>query len=294
MLIELPNLSYGRLDGLRLLSICTSTAKASVFAASFNDVGQLALGSLVFQDHGRESASMIFRLIDQALKQASLADFDLLTFDRGPGAFTGVRIGCGVAQGLGFGKSIPVVGVNALAAFAMQIARSKALVNRDSANESSLCGVAIDARMGEVYCAAYKYSSTKGLEQTTVLAPTVCRAEQAALLFESVLCNHVEAQMLVGGNGFSPEGLHQSLFEWALNRSSAVEIDSSVELDAGNIAFFAVATVKAQLRQSGSKESCEAILKDIYPAALAAPEYVRNNVALDKVQQAQLRLERSR
>jgi tRNA threonylcarbamoyladenosine biosynthesis protein TsaB len=294
MLIEHPNSSYRRLDGLRLLSICTSTAKASVFASSFNDIGQLTAGSLVFQDHGRESASMIFRLIDQALEQANLAEFDLLTFDKGPGAFTGVRIGCGVAQGLGFGKSIPVIGVNALAAQAMQIARSKALANHDLAAEGQLCGIAIDARMGEVYCAVYQVKLAQAQEQITVLAPTVCSAEQAALLFDHVLGNHVETQMSVGGNGFSQQGLHQSLFEWASNRSSAVEIDHFVDLDAEKIAFLAVATVQAKLRQSGSSESCQAMLKDNYPASLAAPEYVRNNVALDKSQQAQLRLERAR
>jgi tRNA threonylcarbamoyl adenosine modification protein YeaZ len=237
---------------------------------------------------------MIFRLIDLALEQANLADFDLLAYDKGPGAFTGVRIGCGVAQGLGFGKSIPVVGVNSLAAQAMQIARLKALANQDIASESQLFGIAIDARMGEVYCAAYEVKLAQAQEQITVLAPTVCSAEQAALLFENVLCNHVETQMSVGGNGFSQEGLHQSLFEWASNQSSRVEIDHSVNLDAENIAFLAVAMVQTKLRQSALSEHCQAMLKDNYPASLAAPEYVRNNVALDKSQQAQLRLERAR
>jgi tRNA threonylcarbamoyl adenosine modification protein YeaZ len=237
---------------------------------------------------------MIFRLIDQALEQANLSDFDLLAFDKGPGAFTGVRIGCGVAQGLGFGKSIPVVGVNALAAQALQIARSKARTNQDGRNDNGVCGIAIDARMGEVYCAAYQFKLALGYEQTTLFAPTVCSAEQAALLFENVRCNYAEAQISVGGNGFTQEGLHQSLFEWASNRSSTVKIDHSVELDAEKIAFLAVATVEAKLRQSGSSEPCQAMLKDNYPASQAAPEYVRNNVALDKSQQVQLRLERAR
>jgi tRNA threonylcarbamoyl adenosine modification protein YeaZ len=295
MLPDLANSSHGRLDGLRLLSICTSTAKASVFASSFNHVGQLAQGALVFQDQGRESASMIFRLIDEALRQADLSDFDLLIFDRGPGAFTGVRIGCGVAQGLGFGKSIPVVGVNALAAQAMQIARLKPLANPSDANESQLYGVAIDARMGEVYCAVYESRFAQGLSQTVALEPTVCSAQQAALLFDNVRCKYGEKRMFLGGNGFNHDGLHPSLFEWVSNLlSSNVEAIPMVDLEAKTIALFAVATVETQLREYVSAGSCIEFLNVNYPAAHAAPEYVRNNVALDKTQQAQLRLERNR
>jgi tRNA threonylcarbamoyladenosine biosynthesis protein TsaB len=293
MSIDLLNSSSRRLDGLRLLSICTSTAKSSVFASKFNHGGHLAKGALVFQDQGRESATMIFRLIDEALKLADVGDFDVLAFDRGPGAFTGVRIGCGVAQGLGFGKSLPVVGVNALAAQALQIVRSKSLAGREIANEDMVCGVAIDARMNEVYCAAYKFKFAQGLMQTTILEPTVCSAEQAVLLFEDVRCEHVAKSMLVGGNGFIRDGLHQSLFEWASNLSSSnFEVVDSLALDAEKIALFAAATLQTRMFDCGSNRNSIEFLNDSYPAALAAPEYVRNNVALDKTQQAKLRLQR--
>ncbi len=295
MLIDLHNSSARRLDGLRLLSICTSTAQASVYATSFENQGQLAEGALVFQEHGRESASMIFRIIDQALEQANLRDFDLLAFDRGPGAFTGVRIGCGVAQGLGFGKAIPVLGVNALAAQALHMASSSVQSSFADQPQSRLFAIAIDARMGEVYCAVYRISSDQALVQSTVLEPTVCEPEKAALLFENVRCGLLTEQMLVGGNGFNQEGMHQSLFEWAMSRfSSNVVKDVAVDLDAEKIARFALPMLENQLHNCGSNESFLKSLEDIYPASLAAPEYVRNTVALDKAQQAQLRLERSR
>jgi tRNA threonylcarbamoyladenosine biosynthesis protein TsaB len=55
-------------------------------------------------------------LLDSA--NISLKDLDGIAFGAGPGAFTGVRIACGVAQGLGFGANIPVVGINTLLALA--------------------------------------------------------------------------------------------------------------------------------------------------------------------------------
>jgi tRNA threonylcarbamoyladenosine biosynthesis protein TsaB len=295
MSIELPSSSQRRLDGLRLLSICTSTAKASVFASSFEEAGRLSAGTVVFQDQGRESAAMIFQMIDQALAIANLSDFDLLAFDKGPGAFTGVRIGCGVAQGLGFGKSIPVVGVNALAALALHIARSRLAAQPDFANQTTLCGVAIDARMGEVYCAVYEFKLLQGYLQATMLEPTVCSSEQAVLLFENIRCNYAGKRLLVGGNGFDAVGLHQRLFEWASSSSAVnIEIVNASNLDAEKIALYAVAILETRLKESVPGMASIELLNESYPAALAAPEYVRNNVALDKAQQAQLRSQRNR
>jgi tRNA threonylcarbamoyladenosine biosynthesis protein TsaB len=289
------------LDGVRLLSICTSTSKASVYASTINALGRLTAGATVYQDHGRESASMIFRLIDKALASASLDDFDLLTFDRGPGAFTGVRIGCGVAQGLGFGKSIPVVGVNALASQAMQIFVSSALSIPNGQIRPGLCAIAIDARMGEVYCAVYRFTPSQAIGQSVVLMPTVCNAEQAVELFENVRRNHVAETVLVGGNVFGAaqtvgdDVLHQSLLRWAnATTSPNVVVDRSVELDAEKVARLAIATMENQLALCNSRDACLSTLNETYPASLAAPEYIRNKVALDKTQQAQLRMERNR
>jgi tRNA threonylcarbamoyladenosine biosynthesis protein TsaB len=287
MLFDFSSSAQGRLDGLRLLSICTSTAKASVFASCFDAAGRFLPGSLLYQESGRECASMIFRLIDDALTQANLGDFDILCFDRGPGAFTGVRIGCGVAQGLGFGKSVPVIGVNALAAQAFQIARESGKT-ADSA-------IAIDARMGEVYCAAYRFSQADGNEQHTILEPTVCSAERASLLFGKIATDFPTDEVVFGGNVFNTDSIHQELFLWAKSVSSSkLSIAPVSELNAEQIARLAVADIASQVLKASVNESCKDELKLAFPASLAAPEYVRNSVALDKTQQAQLRLERSR
>ena len=83
-------------------------------------------------------------MIDAVLCEAGikLAELDGLIFGQGPGSFTGVRIGVGVAQGLAFSVNLPVVGVSSLQAMA-QLAYIK--------HGQKQVIAAIDARMAEVY-----------------------------------------------------------------------------------------------------------------------------------------------
>jgi len=83
-------------------------------------------------------------MIDAVLCEAGikLAELDGLIFGQGPGSFTGVRIGVGVAQGLAFSANLPVVGVSSLQAMAQQ-----AYIKHDEKQVIA----AIDARMAEVY-----------------------------------------------------------------------------------------------------------------------------------------------
>ena len=71
-----------------------------------------------------------------------LKDINAIVFGQGPGAFTGVRIACGVAQGLAFGLGIPTIGLPSTLALAERCATDAVLV-------------ALDARMNEIYLAAY-------------------------------------------------------------------------------------------------------------------------------------------
>lgn len=83
-------------------------------------------------------------MVDETLKEAGikLSQCDGLIFGRGPGSFTGVRIGVGVAQGLAFAADLLVVGVSSLQAMA-QLAFIKY-------QQTHVLAV-IDARMGEIY-----------------------------------------------------------------------------------------------------------------------------------------------
>jgi tRNA threonylcarbamoyladenosine biosynthesis protein TsaB len=104
----------------------------------------------------RQHGALLLKWIESLLEQLdlSMSDIDYLVFGRGPGAFTGVRIACGVAQGLSFGAQVPVIAVSSLLAMAYQHLKT-----------SGYAFAAIDARMEQVYCAAYSLDE-RGLKNT--------------------------------------------------------------------------------------------------------------------------------
>lgn len=84
----------------------------------------------------------------------SWADLDLIAFGNGPGAFTGLRTACAVAQGLGLGLGKPLLPIDSLLIVA-EDARGQ-LATTDGPLD---IGVAMDARMDEVYAARYRWAS---------------------------------------------------------------------------------------------------------------------------------------
>ncbi len=87
------------------------------------------------------------------LKEAGLAltDLQAVVFGRGPGAFTGLRTACSVAQGLAFGADLPVLPIDTLLAVAEE-ARAA------SAGPVARVLAVMDARMEQVYVAAYEFT----------------------------------------------------------------------------------------------------------------------------------------
>lgn len=98
-----------------------------------------------FEITPRGHSELILPMLESLLTEAdiSLRQVDALAFGRGPGAFTGVRIGVGVAQGVAFGADLPVLPVSTLAALAQAADATRVLA-------------AIDARMDEVYWGQYR------------------------------------------------------------------------------------------------------------------------------------------
>jgi tRNA threonylcarbamoyladenosine biosynthesis protein TsaB len=92
------------------------------------------------QTHSQQVLPLLGELLTEA--KVTINELDGIAFGAGPGSFTGLRIGCGVAQGLAFGANLPVVGVSTLLALAQ-------------ANGSEKVMACLDARMGEIYHAAY-------------------------------------------------------------------------------------------------------------------------------------------
>ena len=97
------------------------------------------------QHAGQAASQLILPQIQLLLDKANieLSELDGIAFGAGPGSFTGVRVACGVAQGLAFGANIPLVGVNVLMALAEASGADRVIA-------------ASDARMREVYHAAYE------------------------------------------------------------------------------------------------------------------------------------------
>ena len=127
----------------RILAIDTATEACSV--ALWNNGEKHAL----FEICPREHTQRILPMVQQILAESgvSLNQLDALAFGRGPGSFTGVRIGIGIAQGLAMGADLPMIGVSTLATMAQGAFRQMG---------ATQVLAAIDARMGEVYWGQYQ------------------------------------------------------------------------------------------------------------------------------------------
>ncbi|WP_354690923.1 tRNA (adenosine(37)-N6)-threonylcarbamoyltransferase complex dimerization subunit type 1 TsaB [Phytobacter sp. RSE-02] len=156
---------------MRILAIDTATEACSV---ALNNDGTLFAH---FELCPREHTQRILPLVKDVLTEGgvALSELDALAFGRGPGSFTGVRIGIGIAQGLALGAELPMIGVSTLATMA-EGAWRKSGATRVLA--------AIDARMGEVYWAEYQRDADgvwHGEETEAVLKPDAVTARLNAL-----------------------------------------------------------------------------------------------------------------
>jgi tRNA threonylcarbamoyladenosine biosynthesis protein TsaB len=147
---------------LKILALDTATEACSAALSVADEVQER------FVIAPRGHAGLILPMVDALLAEAGLApnQLDAIAFGRGPGSFTGIRIGTGVVQGIAFGADLPVVPISSLAALAQGAAV-------EMGTEQLL--VALDARMGEVYWGAYRMD-TQGLVrldgQECVVPPT--------------------------------------------------------------------------------------------------------------------------
>ena len=146
---------------MRILAIDTATEACSV--ALWNDGTTFAH----FEECPREHTQRILPLVKTILTEGNtaLTDLDALAYGRGPGSFTGVRIGIGIAQGLALGADLPMIGVSTLATMAQGAWRMTG---------ATRVLAAIDARMWEVYWAEYTRDENgvwHGEETEAVLKP---------------------------------------------------------------------------------------------------------------------------
>ena len=152
---------------MKLLALDTTTEACSVAVLIANEVRATR-----FRVGPRQHAELILPYCEAALADAGLGigALDAIACTRGPGAFTGVRIGLSVAQGLAFAAGLPVMPVSTLATLAQGGWRCHA---------AERLAVAIDARMAEVYWGCYEVDGEGVVRQR--IADQVVRPTQVDL-----------------------------------------------------------------------------------------------------------------
>ena len=175
------------MKNVTLLALDTATEACSVALLRGGEKTHLA------QFAQREHTKHILPMVDEILAQAgiTLHQVDALVFGRGPGSFTGVRIGAGIAQGLAFGAELPVIPMSNLAAMAQA-----AYVQYQAENVLT----AIDARMNEVYFAQWQPQKVRSdfgefLDWQPMIAEQVCSPSN---VIEQVAQQHHENAVLAG------------------------------------------------------------------------------------------------
>ena len=142
------------MKNITLLALDTSTEACSV--ALWHKGEKTHLDELAQRTHTKRILPMVDELL--ANSGINLKQVDALAFGRGPGSFTGVRVGAGIAQGLAFGADLPVIAVSNLTAMAQAAFEL---------HQAENVAAAIDARMNEVYVSQVKRE--KVLEQLSDL-----------------------------------------------------------------------------------------------------------------------------
>lgn len=137
---------------MKVLAIDTATERCSVALLIDGRVVERAA------ETPRGHADLVLPMVEEVLAEGGLTlrQLDGLAYGRGPGAFTGVRIAVGVAQGLAYGAQLVTVGISDLAAVAQQFAQPGARIL-----------VCMDARMNEVYWGRFEVGPDGLVRPTT-------------------------------------------------------------------------------------------------------------------------------
>ena len=133
---------------MKILAIETSTEACSA-ALLISDKDIISR----FQLAPREHTKLILPMMDEVLDEAGieLKDIDAIAFGRGPGAFTGLRIAAGVAQGVALSVDKPVIPVSTLGALAFQATKAN--------YQGETIIAALDARMNEIYWGNFQFDN---------------------------------------------------------------------------------------------------------------------------------------
>ena len=156
---------------MNIVAFETSSETISVAIARDGEVVARAIA-----DAGQRSGELALPTMHDLLAQLGLdvKALDLVVFGQGPGSFTGVRVACGLAQGLAFGLGKRVIGLPSTLALAEAVGVDATLPIL----------TAIDARMGEVYLAAYRADAAQPSGFAELIAPCLAKPDALAGLLD--------------------------------------------------------------------------------------------------------------
>ncbi len=219
-----------------LLAIETATSACSV--ALSHDQQTINRSQVGNNIHSQVVLEMIAELFAEF--EVSAKSLSAVAVGQGPGSFTGLRIGIGVAQGIAYGGGCPMIGVSSLAALAWQA--------KQAVPEANAVLAGIDARMGEIYCAEYSVQSEfpEVFGDIQVLAPELIASSKVNITLAGNAWHEYQQQ------------LPDSLREYKLPEPNLMLPDAT--------AVLALARKKFEQGET------------IEPAAFV-PDYIRNNVA---------------
>lgn len=146
------------------------------------------------------------------------ADIEGIAVATGPGSFTGLRIGLGTAKGIALAAGCPIVGVSSLKSLAL-----------NGSNFRGTIVTLIDARRGEIYAAAWKFSGRR-------LSPKLkeCVLPPAALIAK---LRKIKGELLLVGDGVLEYG---KIFKKGLGKSARIGEGTSCFPNAMNLATLAL------------------------------------------------------
>ena len=135
-----------------LIALDTATDRVHIALVSGGQVRAAELAG------GAQASATLLPSLKGLLADAGLvwSDVDAVAFGAGPGAFTGLRTACATAQGLALGLGKPVISLDTL----MLVAEDARLAQPAAWSEGDTVWVLQDARMDEMYVAAFSWATT--------------------------------------------------------------------------------------------------------------------------------------
>jgi tRNA threonylcarbamoyladenosine biosynthesis protein TsaB len=244
---------------LNLLALETSSSRCGVALLRLcNGEVQVTLRE---HEGSQEHAERLLPMADALLAEAGLrrADLGAVAFGQGPGGFTGLRVACGVTQGLAFALDLPV----------LPVVSHLAVASQTGAAPGQVVVVALDARMEEVYLAAYRRAAAEDVPWQTLVEPLLTPA--AAV----------------------PDWLVAMLPAWGVDETSP---PVRVAGDAWEAYADQMALPALCVRDPALRPGADAVARlglaawqrgETVPAELAAPLYVRDKVAFTTAERAE-------